>query len=162
MSLAFGSVCSGIEAASCAWHPLGWRTQFVSEIETFFNFARCITHLSASKRGRNCLMLRPPKKRLAGCATNARANVQFNARLDGNLLLTAKEPAMTIPDPFNAAWASREWGLWGIDDEACARYWFEKGYREALKRAEFFWPTDDKHGLAAFKRAFVCIDTERE
>ncbi|BAO88961.1 DNA cytosine methyltransferase [Caballeronia cordobensis] len=31
----FGSVCSGIEAASCAWHPLGWETQFVSEIEAF-------------------------------------------------------------------------------------------------------------------------------
>lgn len=31
----FGSVCSGIEAASCAWHPLGWETQFVSEIEPF-------------------------------------------------------------------------------------------------------------------------------
>jgi DNA (cytosine-5)-methyltransferase 1 len=31
----FGSVCSGIEAASCAWHPLGWQTSFVSEIESF-------------------------------------------------------------------------------------------------------------------------------
>jgi DNA (cytosine-5)-methyltransferase 1 len=31
----FGSVCSGIEAASCAWHPLGWRAAFVSEIEAF-------------------------------------------------------------------------------------------------------------------------------
>jgi len=31
----FGSVCSGIEAASCAWHPLGWQTSFVSEIEPF-------------------------------------------------------------------------------------------------------------------------------
>jgi len=31
----FGSVCSGIEAASCAWHPLGWQAQFVSEIEAF-------------------------------------------------------------------------------------------------------------------------------
>jgi DNA (cytosine-5)-methyltransferase 1 len=31
----FGSVCSGIEAASCAWHPLGWRAQFLSEIEPF-------------------------------------------------------------------------------------------------------------------------------
>jgi len=29
----FGSVCSGIEAASVAWHPLGWRAAFVSEIE---------------------------------------------------------------------------------------------------------------------------------
>ena len=31
----FGSVCSGIEAASVAWHPLGWETAFVSEIEKF-------------------------------------------------------------------------------------------------------------------------------
>jgi DNA (cytosine-5)-methyltransferase 1 len=31
----FGSVCSGIEAASCAWHPLGWRSQWLSEIESF-------------------------------------------------------------------------------------------------------------------------------
>ncbi len=31
----FGSVCSGIEAASVAWHPLGWRAAFLSEIEKF-------------------------------------------------------------------------------------------------------------------------------
>jgi DNA (cytosine-5)-methyltransferase 1 len=31
----YGSVCSGIEAASCAWHPLGWRADFLSEIEPF-------------------------------------------------------------------------------------------------------------------------------
>lgn len=31
----FGSVCSGIEAASVAWRPLGWRAAFVSEIEAF-------------------------------------------------------------------------------------------------------------------------------
>jgi DNA (cytosine-5)-methyltransferase 1 len=31
----FGSVCSGIEAASVAWHPLGWRASFLSEIEAF-------------------------------------------------------------------------------------------------------------------------------
>lgn len=35
MTFRFGSVCSGIEAASCAWHPLGWQTAFVSEIEPF-------------------------------------------------------------------------------------------------------------------------------
>ncbi len=33
--LAFGSVCSGIEAASAAWLPLGWRCAFMSEIEAF-------------------------------------------------------------------------------------------------------------------------------
>jgi DNA (cytosine-5)-methyltransferase 1 len=31
----FGSVCSGIEAASVAWHPLGWQAEFFSEIEAF-------------------------------------------------------------------------------------------------------------------------------
>ena len=31
----FGSVCSGIEAASCAWEPLGWEAQWLSEIESF-------------------------------------------------------------------------------------------------------------------------------
>lgn len=31
----YGSVCSGIEAASVAWRPLGWKCAFVSEIEKF-------------------------------------------------------------------------------------------------------------------------------
>lgn len=35
MSLTFGSVCSGIEAASVAWEPLGWRAVWVAEIEPF-------------------------------------------------------------------------------------------------------------------------------
>jgi DNA-cytosine methyltransferase len=29
----YGSLCSGIEAASVAWHPLGWRPAFFSEID---------------------------------------------------------------------------------------------------------------------------------
>ena len=31
----FGSCCSGIEAASTAWEPLGWRAAWFSEIEAF-------------------------------------------------------------------------------------------------------------------------------
>ena len=31
----YGSVCSGIEAATTAWHPLGWKASFFSEIEKF-------------------------------------------------------------------------------------------------------------------------------
>jgi len=31
----YGSVCSGIEAASVAWHSLGWEAAFVSEIDNF-------------------------------------------------------------------------------------------------------------------------------
>ena len=33
----YGSVCSGIEAATVAWHPLGWKAAFYSEIESFPN-----------------------------------------------------------------------------------------------------------------------------
>ena len=33
--LSFGSVCSGIEAASVAWEPLGWRASWFAEIEQF-------------------------------------------------------------------------------------------------------------------------------
>jgi DNA (cytosine-5)-methyltransferase 1 len=33
MNITFGSVCSGIEAASVAWHPLGWRAAWLAEIE---------------------------------------------------------------------------------------------------------------------------------
>ena len=33
----YGSVCSGIEAATVAWHPLGWKPEFFSEIEPFPN-----------------------------------------------------------------------------------------------------------------------------
>ena len=31
----YGSVCSGIEAATVAWHPLGWQPAWLSEIEKF-------------------------------------------------------------------------------------------------------------------------------
>lgn len=31
----FGSLFSGIEAASCAWLPLGWRCAWVAEIDPF-------------------------------------------------------------------------------------------------------------------------------
>jgi DNA (cytosine-5)-methyltransferase 1 len=35
VTLSFGSVCSGIEAASVAWDPLGWRAAWFAEIEPF-------------------------------------------------------------------------------------------------------------------------------
>jgi DNA (cytosine-5)-methyltransferase 1 len=35
IDLTYGSVCSGIEAASVAWHPLGWRAVWLAEIEPF-------------------------------------------------------------------------------------------------------------------------------
>lgn len=35
MMLSFGSVCSGIEAASVAFQPLGWSPAWFSEIDSF-------------------------------------------------------------------------------------------------------------------------------
>ena len=35
MTITYGSVCSGIEAASVAWHPLGFRAEWFAEIEAF-------------------------------------------------------------------------------------------------------------------------------
>ena len=35
MQIRYGSVCSGIEAATVAWHPLGWRAEWYAEIEPF-------------------------------------------------------------------------------------------------------------------------------
>lgn len=35
MTIRFGSVCSGIEAASVAWEQLGWKAAWLSEIEPF-------------------------------------------------------------------------------------------------------------------------------
>ena len=34
-AMKYGSVCSGVEAATLAWHGLGWQPQFFSEIEPF-------------------------------------------------------------------------------------------------------------------------------
>lgn len=31
----YGSVCSGIEAATVAWHPLKWEAAWFAEIEAF-------------------------------------------------------------------------------------------------------------------------------
>lgn len=33
--VSYGSVCSGIEAASVAWHCLGWQPAWFAEIEKF-------------------------------------------------------------------------------------------------------------------------------
>lgn len=37
MTIKYGSLCSGIEAATVAWHDLGWQPQFFSDIEKFPN-----------------------------------------------------------------------------------------------------------------------------
>ena len=34
-NLKYGSVCSGVEAATVAWHDLGWKPQWFSEVDNF-------------------------------------------------------------------------------------------------------------------------------
>ena len=41
----FLSVCSGIEAASVAWQPLGWKAWAFSEIEPFPSSQRDVVHV---------------------------------------------------------------------------------------------------------------------
>lgn len=47
----YGSVCSGIEAASMAWLPLGWTPAFLSEIEPFPRAVLARHHPSAPLHG---------------------------------------------------------------------------------------------------------------
>jgi DNA (cytosine-5)-methyltransferase 1 len=49
--ISYGSVCSGIEAASVAWEPLGWRAKFFSDIEPFPSAV--LHHHYSSGRPRN-------------------------------------------------------------------------------------------------------------
>ena len=34
-TIRYGSVCSGVEAATLAWRPLGWEAAFFAEVEPF-------------------------------------------------------------------------------------------------------------------------------
>lgn len=40
MTITYGSVCSGIEAASIAWEPLGWKPAWFSQFDPEHNYAR--------------------------------------------------------------------------------------------------------------------------
>ena len=48
MALRFLSVCSGIEAASVAWTPLGWQASAVAEIDPFA--CHVLTHRHRASR----------------------------------------------------------------------------------------------------------------
>ena len=38
MELTYGSICSGIEAATVAWHPLGWKPVWFSQFDPEHNY----------------------------------------------------------------------------------------------------------------------------
>ena len=47
----FGSVCSGIEAATVAWHGLGWRAAWLAEIDKFASAVLAHRHPSVPNLG---------------------------------------------------------------------------------------------------------------
>ena len=57
----YGSVCSGIEAASVAWKPLGWRCAFTSEIGKFQSEVLRLRHPEAPNLGDMTTLLNHPE-----------------------------------------------------------------------------------------------------
>ena len=49
--MTYGSVCSGIEAATVAWEPLGWRAAWFSEIDAFPSAVLATRHPSVPNLG---------------------------------------------------------------------------------------------------------------
>lgn len=58
----FGSVCSGIEAASVAWLPLGWEAAWLSEISAFPSTVLAHHYPHVTNHGDMCQL---PKKILS-------------------------------------------------------------------------------------------------
>lgn len=56
MDITFGSICSGIEAASEAWIPLGLQPAFLSEIEAFPKAVLAARQNSADMRAKNAAL----------------------------------------------------------------------------------------------------------
>lgn len=65
--ISYGSVCSGVEAASLAWEPLGWEPAWFAEIEPFPSVV---------------LAYRWPTVTNLGDMTAIAANLLLNARTD--------------------------------------------------------------------------------
>ena len=71
-TIRYGSVCSGVEAASLAWQPLGWEPAFFAEVEPFpcavlqqrFNATKPMRLLDPLEKG---IDLKEVKTRFAWC-----------------------------------------------------------------------------------------------
>ena len=91
----FGSVCSGIEAASEAWRPLGWDAAFFSEIEAFPSAVLAARHPTVPNLGDMNNFKDWPDATLdvlcGGTPCQSFSNAGFRAGLDdprGQLMLT--------------------------------------------------------------------------
>ena len=108
----FGSVCSGIEAASVAWHPLGWQAAWVSEIEPFPCSLLAHKYPETPNFGD---MPGPAKDRFpALAAAYAKAELQVLTEMGYNWTLTRKENDMlTLCDKLDAWIWARDHGVTG-------------------------------------------------
>lgn len=59
MTITYGSVCSGIEAATEAWHPAGWRAEWYVEIEP--TSGAMLAHLHHANIARAAMFTTPGK-----------------------------------------------------------------------------------------------------
>ena len=75
----YGSVCSGVEAASLAWEPFGWQPQwFTVDVKA-----------TRYKNGRLLAVLWKEKKDVYGLMTGTFPTYEFRGLADGDDLLSA-------------------------------------------------------------------------
>jgi DNA (cytosine-5)-methyltransferase 1 len=106
----YGSVCSGIEAASVAWHDLGWEPQWFSEIEQFpsevlkYRFPHVPNLGDMTRINQNPIADERPIDLLVGgtpCQSFSVAGLRKGlADPRGNLMLTF----LSIADKFRPKW----------------------------------------------------------
>jgi len=106
----YGSVCSGIEAASVAWHDLGWEPQWFSEIEQFpsevlkYRFPHVPNLCDMTTINQNPIADERPIDLLVGgtpCQSFSVAGLRKGlADPRGNLMLTF----LSIADKFRPKW----------------------------------------------------------
>lgn len=89
MKIRYGSVCSGVEAASLAWNPLGWEPVFFSEIEPF----PCAVLNQRFGAGRPIHMLEPEEIQIDPAEWDLiqAAKKDKNIKIDYDLLSRYKE-----------------------------------------------------------------------
>ena len=103
----FGSVCSGIEAASVAWNPLGWKAAWFAEIEPFPSAVLAQHYPNVPNYGDMTTLperilsgeIEAPEMLCGGCPCQAFSVAGLRKSLDddrGNLTLTFIEIADAI------------------------------------------------------------------
>lgn len=76
----YGSVCSGIEAASKAWEPLGWKPAWFSEIEPFPSAVLAHHWPKVTNLGDMTKIPEPRRAAVPGCQTCASCQEEIELR----------------------------------------------------------------------------------